>query len=224
MTFRIRLLALSLLLTLASIGLLLGYVPIEAWNNFVIVTFIVLLVVGAGATITRGVSYLRAHEPMPKLLLRDIFSRTGLALPLTLVFAVRFLRPFIDLTGLGQQPWYILLTTLPALIGVAVYAYFELFVLGGPDRQVYKLIPTQLADIAVAIEMNTQISREAFQESNHANTKIAELKSEFDKLLATLLVESRHRDAISDARYATDEARAAAAAQRAGDGHVDGGG
>jgi hypothetical protein len=80
---------------------------------------------------------------------------------------------------------------------------------------------TQLADIAMAIELNTQVSRDAFTESNHANQKIAELRGEFDKLLETLLRESRNRNTITDARYATDEARLASAEAK-GDDHGHG--
>ena len=207
--FRRSVFALAALIILASVSLLAGGVSIEVWNIVVLLLFLSLLVLGAGATVLRGFHYLAVHEPMPKLLVRDMISRTGLAVPLTLLFGVRFLMPFISIQGLAQNPVWVLGTTVPAIVGVAVYAYYELFVLGGPDRDVRALIPTQLADIAQMLDTNTQVSRDAFQESNHANEKIAELKTQFDQLLERLVVEARQRGTVADAEKAIDAANEA---------------
>lgn len=88
--------------------------------------FIVLLVLGTGRTIYRLLEYRRASVPVPLILWRDVFSRTGLTVPFALILVVRALglQPFV-----AGQTWWIVLTSVPAIFSVGVYAYFEYFII-----------------------------------------------------------------------------------------------
>jgi len=92
----------------------------------VLVVFTALLSLGTIRTLARLVEYANARRPIPVLLWRDVVGQAGLALPFLLIAISRAL-------GLGpvlaKMDWWILLTSVPAIISVATYAYYEYFVI-----------------------------------------------------------------------------------------------
>lgn len=102
---------------------------VDTINVLVFAAFVVLLLIGTTSTIIRAVRYQIAREPIPLILIRDLISRTGITVPIAMVFAARAL----NIGGLQDNLAWIAVTALPALIGVGTYAYFEVFILDGPD-------------------------------------------------------------------------------------------
>lgn len=99
-----------------------------------LVIYVGLLVMGIGSTVLRGVRYRRYHITMPSLLLRDVLVLGGHALPLVALLVLRimdFVQFDFDRSGVNSYPiaWVIVLA--PAVFAVAVYDYYEFFVIGG---------------------------------------------------------------------------------------------
>lgn len=104
-------------------------------NAIAFFCFLVPLLVGAGATLTRVVSYRLAGDPMPRLLIRDAQVIGGFAVTTGLLFSVRILRAVgADTSGLATNLGWVLATIVPAIWAVVVYAWFEIVVIerGGP--------------------------------------------------------------------------------------------
>lgn len=180
---------------------------IETLNALILVTFLFLLGLGTTTTVIRGLRFMAVGIPLPQLLVRDIISKLGLAVPLVLIFSVRWLLG--STASLSGNLLWVLVTSLPALIGVGVYCYYELVILDGP-LPLTRRDRNQLAVIETKIDENTLVSKEAFHEANTVNQKIAALKEQFDELVELTLVANRRRDAVIDARNAVVDAREAA--------------
>jgi hypothetical protein len=85
-----------------------------------------LLVLGASLTMLRAVRYHVAQVAPPRLLGRDRDLLAGLAFPFVLILAARALG--LQAT-LATQAWWLLLTSIPPIYGLARYVYFELWVI-----------------------------------------------------------------------------------------------
>ena len=104
---------------------------IQTLNTLILGTFFILVLAGGIRTVIRYFEYLDADREVPVLLIRDIISRNGLAISFLLILTARVL----DVgEHVRDQVWWILLTSGPALIGAATYAYFEFFVIDKQDR------------------------------------------------------------------------------------------
>lgn len=66
---------------------------------------------------------------MPRLLTRDIIVKGGMFISFGLIAAIRFLPPETRTHFTAGNIWWALLTTLPAVIAILVYDYFELRVI-----------------------------------------------------------------------------------------------
>jgi hypothetical protein len=99
---------------------------IYQWGGSLFLGSLLLNVVTTGA---RVIWYLRHHEPMPRLLPRDIWSKGGLLLSFAPIVLLRFYPIDVRVAfTTGNVPWA-LLTIVPATAGMLVYAYFEMFVI-----------------------------------------------------------------------------------------------
>jgi hypothetical protein len=107
-------------------------VTAEIANAVAFVLFTVLLLIGAGSTIARGLRYKRAGARLPVLWARDRDLVAGLALPFVLIFGARTLGFAPSVAG---QLWWTLLTAVPAVYGVGRYVWFELFVIEKHHRR-----------------------------------------------------------------------------------------
>jgi hypothetical protein len=90
------------------------------------------LIVGLLLTITlsvsaRAVRWYRQHKNPPILLYRDLFGFTGLSTSVLMTSAAR--ASDIPPQYLKTIPWLIA-TSIPAILGLVVFLYFELFVIG----------------------------------------------------------------------------------------------
>lgn len=96
--------------------------------------FLVGLFGGFARTLARVVYYLRHKAERPRLLNRDVLVIGGLSLSFGLITVIRFLpqEARIALTT-GNVAWAVL-TTVPAVIAVLVYLYFELWVIERPGQ------------------------------------------------------------------------------------------
>ncbi len=94
--------------------------------------FLVALFAGFARTLARVVYYFRNRSERPRLLNRDVLVIGGLSASFGLITIVRFLPPAtrVVLTA-GNVPWA-LLTTVPAVAAVLVYAYFEFAIIERP--------------------------------------------------------------------------------------------
>lgn len=139
--------------------------------------------IGALTTLGRVLYYFLHRIQRPRLLTRDVIVWGGLALSFAQIAIVRFLPPEVrtQLTQ-GNLGWA-LSTTLPAVVAVLTYVYFELFVIertkGDPD-------PLALES---SVQANIELTREgivhaqaagdkadaAYHEANTVNEKIASL-------------------------------------------------
>jgi hypothetical protein len=103
---------------------------IDVINVSAFLIFTVALLLGAGATLARVVRYSVQGWHRPRLLTRDLFVIGGLALTVGTILAVRVARALgADVTGLATSIPWILFTTIPVVVAVVVYAWFELFVI-----------------------------------------------------------------------------------------------
>jgi D-alanyl-lipoteichoic acid acyltransferase DltB (MBOAT superfamily) len=102
--------------------------------QFQAVTFIVftlLLFLGLFTTSARVIELRRRDQSLPTLLIRDLIMLVGLAWPFAAVLVVRAFTLGPLVTG---QFWWYAVTTIPPIIAVGVYCYFELFVIGKSRR------------------------------------------------------------------------------------------
>lgn len=95
--------------------------------------FLLALFTGFARTLARGLYYLRHKKDRPRLLNRDLLWGGGVSISFGLITVIRFLPPDtrIALTQ-GNVAWAVL-TSVPACIGVLVYAYYEFFVIERPS-------------------------------------------------------------------------------------------
>lgn len=110
---------------------------VDVVNSITFAAFFVLLAVGTVSTAAR-VAYYRVHnEERPRLLIRDLLMIGGFSLSFGAILLVRVLRALgLDVTGLSTNVWWAIGSALPAVIAVAVYAWFELFVIERGQDQV----------------------------------------------------------------------------------------
>jgi hypothetical protein len=92
--------------------------------------FTLFVTIGAITTTNRLRRYAIRHETIPVILWRDVIARNGLALPFIAIMVVRSARAFgVDVDPIvNDWPW-VMFTSSPAVIGAAIYAYFELFII-----------------------------------------------------------------------------------------------
>lgn len=90
------------------------------------VTFVSLLLAGLLRTVARLLEYVHARKPIPVILWRDVLSRGGTGFPLALILVVRATDHIPVVSG---QLWWVIVTSVPAIFGAGVYAYFEFFVI-----------------------------------------------------------------------------------------------
>lgn len=95
--------------------------------------FVALLVVAAVTTVGRVVAKLFWHIPLPRLLIRDAITMAGLTLPFLMIFAARAASSEFK-EGLRGNLLWITVTSVPAIIALATYVYFEIFVIGPPKK------------------------------------------------------------------------------------------
>jgi hypothetical protein len=105
-------------------------VTVELVNTIIFVLFLALLVAGAVTTLIRKVALDLKRFPAPRLLPRDVALLTLLSVSFLLISMSRVFgwSPYV----VGQV-WWSLVTGIPAILAVAVYLYFELFVIGQPE-------------------------------------------------------------------------------------------
>ena len=96
-------------------------------NQGALVAFFVLTVLGAASTVARAGRWAKEGIPPPVLLIRDSFLMVGLAFPFVVIMAARVFQIPREVTQ--TVPW-VLMTSGPAIVALAVYVYFEFFVIG----------------------------------------------------------------------------------------------
>jgi hypothetical protein len=93
----------------------------------VFVLFAALVVAITALVAGRIATYSHRHETAPVLLFRDAVTFSGLSFSFLMISIARVLE--LPPTYTRTVPW-IVGTSLPALLGLAVFLYFELFVIG----------------------------------------------------------------------------------------------
>lgn len=93
------------------------------------ITFLIGLFVGAVSTLARVVYYRIHGTRRPRLLTRDVLVYGGLALSFGLIAGVRLLPLDVRLALTTGNVGWALATSVPAVIAVIVYCYFELAVI-----------------------------------------------------------------------------------------------
>jgi hypothetical protein len=101
------------------------------YSLIAVFVFTALVVLGALLTIERALWRRRHGFRLPLLLYRDLALLVGLAWPFVLILGVRTL-PDADRIALITSLEWTLVTTVPAILGVAVWVYFEAFVIRRP--------------------------------------------------------------------------------------------
>ena len=92
--------------------------------------FCVLLLVGATSTLSRVAYYRMNGYRRPRLLGRDAILVGGFSLSFGLLLGASIARALgYDTSTLASDIRWILITRIPAIVAVATYAYFELFVI-----------------------------------------------------------------------------------------------
>ncbi len=91
-----------------------------------------LLFIGLTSTISRYLRYRMTNTPIPRLLRRDLVLLATHAVPYIIILTLRVMdKVHFDFGGGGinsiPEVWVLLFT--PGIVGVAVYVYFELFVI-----------------------------------------------------------------------------------------------
>lgn len=99
---------------------------IDIYNAATFFLFTLLLVVNAGILARRILRYRKMEVHLPVLLWRDAALMFGLAVPFTGILFVRF-SGFAP--AVSNQWWWVIPTSALAVIGVAVFTYFEMFVI-----------------------------------------------------------------------------------------------
>lgn len=96
--------------------------------------FLLLLLIGTASTYVRWLRYRRLRIPAPVLLKRDAILLGGLAIPFLLISAVRVIGISTVSGENGPELWWLLVTGIPAVLAIAVYVFYELFVIEKPRR------------------------------------------------------------------------------------------
>lgn len=104
------------------------------WVNVInaasFVAFFVFLFLGAGSTLARVAYYRAWNYRRPRILTRDAWFVGGFAVSLGSILLVRLLRIVgFDTSGLATNPWWALVTAVPAIVAIVVYVYFELAII-----------------------------------------------------------------------------------------------
>lgn len=93
------------------------------------VLFLVGLFIGAVSTLARVVFYRANGTKRPRLLTRDVLVYGGLALSFGLIAGVRLLPLEVRLALTTGNVGWALATSVPAVVAMVVYCYFELAVI-----------------------------------------------------------------------------------------------
>lgn len=104
----------------------------ETLSAVIFVVFVGLVVVAVISTGARYFRYRRRGMKPPLLLKRDVALFVGLAIPFVILAAVRVFPELRETVTDGEgRPhfWYLILTGLPPIGGLAVYCWFELAVI-----------------------------------------------------------------------------------------------
>jgi amino acid transporter len=113
----------------------------QVYTTFVgsaLVVFVLLLLMALGRIILRLIEYtVRLRQRPPSILWRDLIFLVGLSC----TFLVVTLARFADAEGLRYNLWWVLITTVPALVGVFVLTFFEYRVIETPDLDEEKPCP-----------------------------------------------------------------------------------
>ena len=94
--------------------------------------FLIGLFAGFARTLARVVYYLRNRAERPRLLNRDVLVIGGLSMSFGLITIIRFLPPEVRVAITSGNVLWALLTTVPAIVAVLVYLYFEIWVIERP--------------------------------------------------------------------------------------------
>lgn len=139
--------------------------------------------IGALTTLARVLYYFLHHIQRPRLLTRDVIVWGGLALSFAQITAVRFLPPDLRVQLTQGNVVWALATTIPAVVSVCTYVYFEMWVIERTTGE-----PDPLA-LESSVQANIELTREgivhaqaagekadaAYHEANSVNEKIATL-------------------------------------------------
>lgn len=139
--------------------------------------------IGAMTTLARVLYYFLHRIQRPRLLTRDVIVWGGLALSFAQIAIVRFLPPDIRNGLTAANVGWALSTTLPAVLAVCTYVYYELWVI---ERTREDADPLALE---ASVQTNIELTREgivhaqvagdkaeaAYHEANSVNAKIATL-------------------------------------------------
>lgn len=87
------------------------------------------LFVGTITTLARVVYYRAKGAPRPRLLTRDILVYGSFSLGIGLITAIRFLPPEVRVAMTTGNIGWAVATSLPFVVGVAVYCWFEIFII-----------------------------------------------------------------------------------------------
>lgn len=92
--------------------------------------FWILLFVAGLSTIARVAFYRVNRYKQPVLLKRDALLIGGFSISFGLILFARFAREAgFDISGLATSIWWALATDVPAIVAVATYFYYEVFVI-----------------------------------------------------------------------------------------------
>lgn len=99
---------------------------LEVAQSIQLLLFVLFVGLGAFATFARYLRYRLENEDPPELLVRDMVARSTLFLPFGAILFVRLIRGFgVDVSGLVDSWWWIFGTSVPAVVGAAVYVWYE---------------------------------------------------------------------------------------------------
>lgn len=103
---------------------------VAALQAIFLTLFTLFAAIGAYTTSRRLLRYLRNNEDVPLILWRDVLARNLLALPFLAILFVRSLRVFgVDVDAIITSWQWVVFTSGPAVLGVAIYAHFEIFII-----------------------------------------------------------------------------------------------
>lgn len=105
----------------------------QSLNAAILILFTILIVVGGLRTLVRYFEYRHAGRKVPILLVRDMITRNGLGLSFLMVLFAR-----TSGLELNTQLWWVLLSSAPAMLAAAIYAYFEFFIIDKVDGWSYR--------------------------------------------------------------------------------------
>ncbi len=145
--------------------------------------FLAGFVIGAMTTLARVLYYFLHKIQRPRLLTRDVVVWGGLALSFAQIAVIRFLPSEVRVQLTANNVGWALATTLPAVIAVCTYVYYELWVI---ERTREDADPLALES---SVQTNIELTKEgivhaqaagdkadaAYHEANTVNEKIAAL-------------------------------------------------